>query len=181
MAAAPSFEATARRTPFGGYPTQSSRLTRQSRDARRSGQWPGTAATARQYFTGASRPGSRRIHQCKAAGGSKGAKGKAGKRVYFFGNGKAEGGASMKDLLGGKGANLAEMTSIGLPVPPGFTITTEICDRLQERPQAARGPDGRSHARTSPSSRRHRQEVRRHAKNPLLVSVRSAPRSPCPA
>ncbi len=49
------------------------------------------------------------------------------KRVYFFGAGKAEGNASMKDLLGGKGANLADMTLAGLPVPPGFTITTESC------------------------------------------------------
>ena len=49
------------------------------------------------------------------------------KYVYFFGNGKAEGSADMKGLLGGKGANLADMTSIGLPVPPGFTITTEAC------------------------------------------------------
>src|SRR5512138_922100 len=51
----------------------------------------------------------------------------AAKYVYFFGNGNAEGDASMKNLLGGKGANLAEMTSIGLPVPPGFTISTEVC------------------------------------------------------
>ncbi|RMD81759.1 MAG: pyruvate, phosphate dikinase, partial [Lentisphaerae bacterium] len=50
------------------------------------------------------------------------------KYVYFFGNGQAEGSASQKELLGGKGANLAEMTSIGLPVPPGFTISTEACD-----------------------------------------------------
>ncbi len=49
------------------------------------------------------------------------------KMVYFFGSGKAEGKASMKQLLGGKGANLAEMTSIGIPVPPGFTITTDAC------------------------------------------------------
>jgi len=49
------------------------------------------------------------------------------KHVYFFGKGEAEGGAGMKELLGGKGANLAEMSSIGLPVPPGFTITTEVC------------------------------------------------------
>ena len=49
------------------------------------------------------------------------------KYVYFFGAGKADGRADMKDLLGGKGANLAEMTNIGLPVPPGFTITTEAC------------------------------------------------------
>ncbi|HEY0010159.1 MAG TPA: pyruvate, phosphate dikinase, partial [Tepidisphaeraceae bacterium] len=53
--------------------------------------------------------------------------GKAVKRVYFFGPGKAEGKADMKDLLGGKGANLADMTTAGLPVPPGFTITTETC------------------------------------------------------
>src|SRR5271156_14181 len=47
--------------------------------------------------------------------------------VYSFGNGSAEGRADMKNLLGGKGANLAEMSSLGLPVPPGFTITTELC------------------------------------------------------
>ena len=47
--------------------------------------------------------------------------------VYFFGGGKAEGRADMKDLLGGKGANLAEMTNIGLPVPAGFSLTTEVC------------------------------------------------------
>ncbi|NLS44521.1 MAG: pyruvate, phosphate dikinase [Firmicutes bacterium] len=50
------------------------------------------------------------------------------KYVYFFGAGKAEGNKDMKNLLGGKGANLAEMTNIGIPVPPGFTITTEVCD-----------------------------------------------------
>src|SRR5688572_23737504 len=52
---------------------------------------------------------------------------KAGKYVYTWGNNKADGDGSMKPLLGGKGANLAEMTRIGLPVPPGFTITTEVC------------------------------------------------------
>jgi pyruvate,orthophosphate dikinase len=55
------------------------------------------------------------------------AKGKAGKYVYTWGDKKADGDGSMKPLLGGKGANLAEMTRIGLPVPPGFTITTEVC------------------------------------------------------
>src|SRR5881275_3699725 len=49
------------------------------------------------------------------------------KYVYIFGNKKADGDGSMRALLGGKGANLAEMTRIGLPVPPGFTITTEVC------------------------------------------------------
>ncbi|MDR2491531.1 MAG: pyruvate, phosphate dikinase, partial [Spirochaetaceae bacterium] len=51
----------------------------------------------------------------------------ATKNVYFFGEGKAEGDAKMKELLGGKGANLAEMTNLGIPVPPGFTISTEVC------------------------------------------------------
>src|SRR5258707_14783641 len=50
------------------------------------------------------------------------------KHVYFFGNGKADGNRTMKDLLGGKGAGLAEMTNAGLPVPPGFTISTEVCN-----------------------------------------------------
>ena len=49
------------------------------------------------------------------------------KLVYFFGNGKAEGNADMRAELGGKGANLAEMTNIGVPVPPGFTISTDVC------------------------------------------------------
>ena len=49
------------------------------------------------------------------------------KNVYFFGDGVAEGNRQQKDLLGGKGANLAEMTNLGIPVPAGFTITTEVC------------------------------------------------------
>ena len=63
------------------------------------------------------------------------------KYVYFFGNGKADGKADMKTLLGGKGANLAEMCKIGIPVPPGFTITTEVCAAYYEQgkkiPEAA--------------------------------------------
>ena len=55
------------------------------------------------------------------------------KRVYTFGNGKAEGRADMRNLLGGKGANLAEMNLIGVPVPPGFTITTEVCSEYYEK------------------------------------------------
>ena len=50
------------------------------------------------------------------------------KLVYFFAKGRAEGSAKMKDLLGGKGANLAEITAIGIPVPPGFTISTRACN-----------------------------------------------------
>jgi pyruvate,orthophosphate dikinase len=54
------------------------------------------------------------------------------KRVYLFGDGKAEGKTEMKNLLGGKGANLAEMNLVGVPVPPGFTITTEVCTAYNE-------------------------------------------------
>jgi pyruvate,orthophosphate dikinase len=55
-----------------------------------------------------------------------------GKNVFFFGEGKAEGDAKMKDILGGKGANLAEMTNLGIPVPPGFTISTGVCAAYYE-------------------------------------------------
>ena len=54
------------------------------------------------------------------------------KYVYFFGDGQGEGSAEMRSLLGGKGANLAEMTNLGVPVPPGFTISTEICRLYDE-------------------------------------------------
>ena len=54
------------------------------------------------------------------------------KSIYFFGNGKADGSAAEKNLLGGKGANLAEMTSLGIPVPPGFTISTDVCTYYME-------------------------------------------------
>lgn len=59
------------------------------------------------------------------------------KQVYTFGNGQAEGRADMKNLLGGKGANLAEMNLIGVPVPPGFTITTEICTAYNQNGKEA--------------------------------------------
>src|ERR1051325_8503376 len=62
----------------------------------------------------------------KAAGKSTAAA-KSGQWVYSFGGGRAQGRAGMKELLGGKGANLAEMANLGLPVPPGFTITTDVC------------------------------------------------------
>ena len=68
--------------------------------------------------------------------------------VYRFGDGRAEGRAEMRDLLGGKGANLAEMCNLGLPVPPGFTITTEVCahfytnDRTLSADLAAAGRGG---------------------------------------
>ena len=76
------------------------------------------------------------------------------KNVYFFGGGSAEGRAEMKELLGGKGANLAEMTNLGIPVPPGFTISTEVCAAFYERNSATRtnATTGRGSRRRSPST-----------------------------
>lgn len=95
------------------------------------------------------------------------------KYVYFFGEGKAEGTASMKDLLGGKGANLAEMTSIGLPVPPGFTISTAACEYFNTH----HGELPKSLEEEVMKTLKH-LETTMGAKlgdntNPLLVSVRS--------
>ena len=95
------------------------------------------------------------------------------KYVYFFGNGKAEGSADMKALLGGKGANLADMTGIGLPVPPGFTITTEACAYYDEHDGGH--PEG---LKSEVLENLHKLEKLQGAKlgdskNPLLVSVRS--------
>ncbi len=72
-------------------------------------------------------PTKTKTKRSKSAAKSKAKSAKSARHVYNFGDGKADGDGSMKALLGGKGANLAEMTRIGLPVPPGFTITTEVC------------------------------------------------------
>ncbi|MCD6507524.1 pyruvate, phosphate dikinase [Candidatus Poribacteria bacterium] len=97
----------------------------------------------------------------------------AAKYVYFFGRGKAEGNAKMRDLLGGKGAGLAEMTNIGIPVPPGFTITTEVCKLYYENNK--RYPEG---LKEQVEENLRKVEQIMGAKfgdpeNPLLVSVRS--------
>ena len=100
-------------------------------------------------------------------------KSKVKKFVYFFGNGKAEGDASMKPLLGGKGANLAEMTNLGIPVPPGFTINTEACDlfyRLGKRyPEGLDGEIAKNLRKLEEAMGAGFGDK----SNPLLVSVRS--------
>src|SRR5207302_11052135 len=97
---------------------------------------------------------------------------KSVKRVYFFGNAKAEGNAGMKDLLGGKGANLADMTLVPLPVPPGFTITTETCgeynDRGQKLPAGLMAEVRANMARLEKASGKTLGD----ANNPLLVAAR---------
>src|SRR6185295_15190953 len=95
------------------------------------------------------------------------------KWVYTFGDGKAQGEAGMKNLLGGKGANLAEMSNLGLPVPPGFTLTTEVCTSYYERARAY--PDGLEDEVEAALALVGRLTGRTFGDpdNPLLVSVRS--------
>ena len=103
------------------------------------------------------------------------------KRVYTFGNGKAEGNAQMREALGGKGANLAEMNHIGVPVPPGFTITTDVCNEYyevgQEKIMELLNDDVMAAVR-------HIETLMNckfgDAQNPLLVSVRSGARASMP-
>lgn len=102
------------------------------------------------------------------------------KWVYSFGDGKAEGSASDRNLLGGKGANLAEMSSLGLPVPPGFTITTEVCTYYYQNGNGY--PDTLQETVKKSLAQIGQQTGRRFgdAKNPLLLSVRSGARASMP-
>ncbi|WP_031552140.1 pyruvate, phosphate dikinase [Parvularcula oceani] len=105
---------------------------------------------------------------------------KIGKMIYNFGGGDAEGRTGMKNLLGGKGANLAEMASLGLPVPPGFTITTEVCTAFYENDRQY--PDGLREG-VAESMKKIEAEVGKEfgsTSNPLLVSVRSGARASMP-
>lgn len=118
-----------------------------------------------------------------AAGASAGAsagKGHIEKFVYFFAAGESDGNAGMKSLLGGKGANLAEMTALGLPVPPGFTISTEVCTKYYEAggklPEWVRPPVLEALKRVEQKMGKSFGDV----KNPLLVSIRSGARASMP-
>ena len=104
----------------------------------------------------------------------------AKKYVYFFGKGRAEGKAVLKDLLGGKGANLAEMTTLGIPVPPGFTLTTVACVEFMRR--KGKYPPGLWEQAKRNLARLEEAMGARFGdpKNPLLVSVRSGARVSMP-
>jgi len=95
------------------------------------------------------------------------------KRIYFFKQGEADGRTDMKQLLGGKGANLAEMSNVGLPVPPGFTLTTETCDEFYK--VGKKWPDGLEQELDENIARLEEVTGRKlgDKDNPLLVSVRS--------
>ena len=103
------------------------------------------------------------------------------KAVYFFGNGKAEGRASLREILGGKGAGLHEMTRIGVPVPPGFTITTDVCSYYYDA-HRRRYPDGLESEVNAALGRVEKILGRRLgvAEDPLLVSVRSGAKESMP-
>src|ERR1700730_1618881 len=103
-----------------------------------------------------------------------------GKWVYSFGDGTAEGSGGLRDLLGGKGAGLAEMANLGLPVPPGFTITTEVCTYYYQNgktyPAALEEQVNAALARLGSRLGRKFGDP----ENPLLVSVRSGARASMP-
>ncbi len=104
----------------------------------------------------------------------------ADKFVYFFGDGKAEGTTTMKNLLGGKGANLAEMTNLGIPVPAGFTLSTEVCthyyDKGNKYPETLKSEVAENLAKTE----KVMGAVFGDKENPLLISIRSGARVSMP-
>jgi len=105
--------------------------------------------------------------------GKSGKAGGSGKYVYFFGNGKADGNRSMKDLLGGKGSGLAEMTNAGLPVPPGLTISTEVCTIYYEQKAKIPASIDKAIAENVKKLEKAAGATLGSNTNPLLVSVRS--------
>ncbi|MFM7118344.1 MAG: pyruvate, phosphate dikinase [Planctomycetota bacterium] len=108
------------------------------------------------------------------------AKSKSSKMIYFFSKSRTDGDGTMKALLGGKGANLGAMTKIGLPVPPGFTITTEVCTHYYEN--GRKYPDGLLTELAKAVAWMEKETGKKFGdpKNPLLVSVRSGARDSMP-
>ena len=106
---------------------------------------------------------------------------RAPKMIYYFGKGKTEGKTTQKHLLGGKGMNLAEMTRIGLPVPPGFTITTEVCDLYYKNKKKL--PKGLMDGVNKNVKMLEKELGKKFGdtKMPLLVSVRSGAAVRCRA
>ena len=124
-----------------------------------------------------SRPSSSRKSKTKL---TKSKPARTTRRVYYFGDGKADGAGHMKPLLGGKGANLAEMTRIGLPVPPGFTITTEVCTYFSENKRSyPRGLEAEVETALAKVEKSVGKKLG-DKERPLLVSVRSGARDSMP-
>src|SRR5258706_7112878 len=114
-----------------------------------------------------------RAGKAGAAGKSRIPNSKSRKYVYFFGMGKADGNRNMKELLGGKGAGLAEMTNAGLPVPPGFTISTEVCNIYYEQNRKIPPAIDAEIAGNLKKLEKAAGATLGSTDNPLLVSVRS--------
>src|SRR6185437_16137696 len=123
---------------------------------------------------GASKNGAAAATSSKAGGKA------GGKAIYYFSKSKTDGRGDMKALLGGKGANLAAMTSIGLPVPPGFTITTEVCTYYYKNGKKF-PPTFWNDVKTSVAwLEKETWKKFSDNKNPLLVSVRTGARDSMP-
>jgi pyruvate, orthophosphate dikinase len=139
-----------------------------------------SAGAARRAVAKAKKRTDKKVRSAKPSRPAAAAAPRKGKWVYTFGDGKAEGKAQMKNLLGGKGANLAEMANLGLPVPPGFTITTEVCTYFyanhKSYPKELEGQVETALAHVGKLTGKRFGD----AKNPLLVSVRSGARASMP-
>jgi pyruvate,orthophosphate dikinase len=139
---------------------------------------------ARKRSRKSSAPKSRSVRKSKRtitkAKSGKARRTKSTRPVYYFGDGKADGAGNMKPLLGGKGANLAEMTRIGLPVPPGFTITTEVCTYFSENKRTyPKGLEAEVEAALAKVEKSIGKKLG-NKERPLLVSVRSGARDSMP-
>jgi pyruvate,orthophosphate dikinase len=164
-----------KKTSAKSKPSASGRAKPAATSARKPLAGKAAAKTAAKSAAAVAKPATARPAADPARSASK-----SGKWVFTFGDGKAEGSAGMRDLLGGKGANLAEMANLGLPVPPGFTIPTSVCSyfyahdkaypkELQAQVEKALDHVGRLAGKGFGDAR-----------NPLLVSVRSGARASMP-
>src|SRR5215471_8863361 len=141
-----------------------------------SGAKPATAPAARKALKkGAAKPVTKQAPRPRASDAAK-----PGKWVFTFGDGRAEGKAEMRDLLGGKGANLAEMANLGLPVPPGFTIPTSVCTYFYAHDKTYPGELKTQVEKALDHVGKLTGKVFGDPDNPLLVSVRSGARASMP-
>jgi pyruvate,orthophosphate dikinase len=138
------------------------------------------ASPARKAVTKSAAKPAKVVAKVPVKAAAKAPAAKAGKLVFTFGDGRAEGATNMRDLLGGKGANLAEMANLGLPVPPGFTIPTSVCNYYQDHnksyPKDLKAQVEQALAHVGKITGKTFGD----SKNPLLVSVRSGARASMP-
>ena len=158
-----------------GTSRRSTQAKKKARSKKKAASKPRKKAAARSRKATAKQAAAKVKAKAKAK-----AKAKSQRRVFFFGGGRADGHAGMKEVLGGKGANLAEMTSLGIPVPPGFTISTDVCAEFNKRGQ--RLPAAvKADVLTALANVEQLMDLRfGDPEKPLLVSVRSGARASMP-